>query len=41
MEDSRIPKQAYTMMISVDESEQECWVTEGKNKLSRNRFYCV
>ena len=28
-------------MISMDESQQKCWVTEVKNVLSRNGFYCV
>jgi hypothetical protein len=41
MDDSRFPKQAYNMMISMDESEKNCWVTEVKNVLSRNGFYCV
>ena len=38
MEDSRIPKQAYKVMISMDESEQKCWVAEVKKLLSRNRY---
>ena len=38
MEDSRVPKQAYKMMISMDESGQKWWITEVKNVLSRNRF---
>ena len=41
MEDSRVPKQAYKMMISMDESGQKWWITEVKNVLSRNGFYCV
>ena len=41
MEDNRIPKQAYKMMISMDENEQKSWVTEVKHLLSRNGFYCV
>ena len=42
-EDSRIPKQACQMMISMNESEQKCWVTEVKNVLRKNFlfFYCV
>ena len=29
------------MLISMDESEQKCWVTEVKNVLSKNDFDCV
>ena len=29
------------MMILMDESEKKCWVTEVKNVLSKNGFYCV
>ena len=41
--DGRIqdPKQAYKMMILMDESEKKCWVTEVKTVLSRNGFYSV
>ena len=39
--DIRIPKQAYKMMILMDESEKKCWVTQVKNVLSKNGFYCV
>ena len=38
MEDSRISKQAYKMLMSMDESEQKCWVAEVKKLLSRNRY---
>ncbi len=38
MDDIRIPKQAYKMMILMDESEKKCWVTEVKNVLSKNGF---
>ena len=41
MDDIRIPKQAYKMMILMDESEKKCWVTEVKNVFSKNGFYCV
>ena len=41
MDDIRIPKQAYKMMILMDESEKKCWVTQVKNVLSKNGFYCV
>ena len=41
MDDVRIPKQAYKMMILMDESEKKCCVTEVKNVLSKNGFYCV
>ena len=41
MDDIRIPKQAYKMMILTDESEKKSWVTEVKNVLSKNGFYCV
>ena len=40
MEDCRVPKQAYKM-ISMEEKEQKCWVTEVKNVLSKNDFDCV
>ena len=41
MDDLRTPKQAYKRMIITDESEKKCWITEMKNVLSRNCFYCV
>ena len=41
MDDIRIPKQAYKMMILMDESEKKCLVTQVKNILSKNGFYCV
>ena len=41
MDDIRIPKQAYKMMILMDESEKKCWVTQVKDVLSKNGFYCV
>ena len=41
MDDIRIPKQAYKMMILMDESEKKCWVTQVKDVLSKNSFYCV
>ena len=41
MDDIRIPKQGYKMMILKDESEKKCWVTQVKNVLSKNGFYCV
>ena len=40
MDDIRIPKQAYKMMILIDEREKKCWVTQVKNVLSKNGFYC-
>ena len=40
-DDIRIPKQAYKMMILMDKSEKKCWVTQVKNVLSKNVFYCV
>ena len=40
MDDTRIPKQAYKMTL-MDESEKKCWVTQVKNVLSKNGFYCV
>ena len=40
MDDTGIPKQAYKMMILMDESEKKCWVTEVKNAFSKV-FYCV
>ena len=41
MDDIRIPKEAYKMMILMDESEKKCWVTQVKDVLSKNGFYCV
>ena len=41
MDDVRIPKQAYKMMILMDESQKKCWVTQVKYVLSKNGFYCV
>ena len=41
MDDIRSPRQAYKMMILMDESEKKCWVTQVKNVLSKNGFYCV
>ena len=41
MDDIRIHKQAYEMMILMDESEKKCWVTQMKNVLCKNGFYCV
>ena len=41
MDDIRIPKQAYKMMILMDESEKKCWVTQVMDVLSKNGFYCV
>ena len=41
MDDIRIPKEAYKMMILMDVSEKKCWVTQVKNVLSKNGFYCV
>ena len=41
MDEFRIPKQAYKMMILMDESEKKCWVTEVKTVLSRNGFYSI
>ena len=38
MDDIRIPKQAYKMMILMAESEKKCWVTQVKNVLSKNGF---
>ena len=40
MDDINFPKQAYKMKILMDESEKKCWVTEVKNVLSKNVFYC-
>ena len=31
MDDIRIPKQAYKMMILMDESQTKCWVTQVKD----------
>ena len=41
MDDIRIPKQAYKMMILMDESEKKCWVTQVQNILNENVFYRV
>ena len=41
IDDIRIPKQAYKMMILMDESEKKCWVTQVKDVLRKNGFYCV
>ena len=41
MDDIRIPKQTYKMMILMDESEKKCWVTQVKDVLGKNGFYCV
>ena len=41
MDDIRIPKQAYKMMILMDEREKKGWVNQVKNVLSKNAFYCV
>ena len=41
MDHFRIPKQAYKMMSLMDESEKKCSVTQVKNVLSKNGFYCV
>ena len=41
MDDSRLPKQAYTMMMSMVENEKKCWGAEVQNVLSINGFYCV
>ena len=38
MEDSRTPKQAYKMMISMDENERKCWVTEVKKCVKQERI---
>ena len=41
MDNFRIPKQAYKMMSLMDESEKKCSVTQVKNVLSKNGFYCA
>ena len=37
-DDSRLPKQAYKMMMSMAANEKKCWGTEVKNVQSMNVF---
>ena len=41
MDDSRLPKQAYKMMMSMVDNEKKCWGTEVNNVLSINGYFIV
>ena len=38
LDDSRLPKQAYRMLLNIDEKGKVCWVTHVKNELFRLGF---
>ena len=41
MDDTRLPKQAYLMLLSLDQNGKRCWVTEIRELLSRTGFYYI
>ena len=41
MEHTRLPYQAYRMLISLDENGENCWVTGIREVLCKTGFHCV
>ena len=41
MERSRLPNQAYRMLVNLDENGKQCWATEVRELLCKTGFYFV
>ena len=41
MEQSRLPNQAYRMLVNLDENGKQCWATEVRELLCKTGFYFV
>jgi hypothetical protein len=41
MEQDRLPKQAYQMLLLMEENEKKCWASDIKNILGSSGFYFV
>ena len=41
MEQSRLPNQAYRMLVNLDENRKQCWATEVRVLLCKTGFYFV